>query len=1006
MTPERWRRVEELCHAALERDVTLRAAYLHEACVGDDSLRREVESLLAQEEQAGSFLEASPLQDIAAQAARDAMSFGGEPSESQNAAQETSLVGRQLGSYLVRAKIGEGGMGEVYRAFDTKLRRDVALKVLPKPFARDPERLARFRREAQLLASLNHKNIAAIYGFEELPEANFLVLELVEGETFAERIQRQEKLPIPQVIKDALTLAGQVAEGLEAAHRKGITHRDIKPANIKVTPEGEVKVLDFGLAKAFAGDRANADLSELPTLEPGPTRDGQILGTPAYMSPEQVRGQEVDKRTDIWAFGCVLYEMLTGQRPFQSPDRKGGGTLADIIAAVLNKEPEWAALPADTPPTIRTLLRRCLQKDPNRRLHDIADARIEIEEALSASATTVPAAARAVPAHKNWRAALLPVLASVAMAAVIAGVAVWNLRQPTPRPIERVVVPLAAEERLLDLTYPVVALSPDGAQLAYKTNRGIYVRAMDSFEARLLPGTEAANDLFFSPDGQWLGFFASGMKKVSVSGGAVLSLTNTSGNPRGASWGPNDMIVFPPTSAGGLSQVPAAGGEPQALTKLKEGEIGHRWPQFLPDGKSVLFAVQIGGNSDDWHIAAQRLDATEHQILIRGGTYARYVPTGHLVYYRAGTIMAVPFDPVRLEVMGTPAPVIEGVTAATGASGAAQFSFSSLGSLAYVPGGSAGQTEMTLVWVDRKGAEQPLPAPPRAYDDPRLSPDGQQVALIEGSTNDVWVYDIPRATLARLTFEGTSDFPLWTPDGKRIVFVSTKAGVAGLYWKPADGSGPEERLTTSEVLPQPSSVSPDGKTLAFNEVRPNTGHDIWVLSLEGTPSRAAESEGDPRQAGAEGRKPKLFLQAPFGQFAPMFSPDGRWLAYHSMESGRGEIYVQPFPGPGGKWLISSEGGDAPVWARNGRELFYRNGEKMMVVDITTQPGFRAGTPRMLFERSGYRNDMVRADFDVSPDGQRFLVLKAKEQPQAAAATQIHVVLNWFEELKRRVPSGQ
>jgi len=452
MTPDRWRTIEELCHGALERDVTLRAAFLHEACAGDDELRQEVESLLAQEGQVVGFLEASPLQEIAAQAGGEAMSFGNEPAASPDAAQEASqaesLVGRQLGSYLVRAKIGEGGMGEVYRAFDTKLRRDVALKVLPRPFARDPERLARFRREAQLLASLNHKNVAAIYGFEELPEANFLVLELVEGETLAERIKRRGPQTAPQIIiKDALTLAGQIAEGLEAAHRKGITHRDIKPSNIKVTPEGEVKVLDFGLAKAFAGDRANADLSELPTLEPGPTKDGQILGTPAYMSPEQVRGQEVDKRTDIWAFGCVLYELLTGQRPFR------GDTIQDTIGKVLEREPDWQALPASLPEKIRDLVGRCLRKEASRRLQDIGDARIEIEETLAAlTPLAIPTASApevaAVPQRTpKWRKALVWSLSSIILA-VLAATTVWYLRPTSQQPVMRLTMGIAPADQL------------------------------------------------------------------------------------------------------------------------------------------------------------------------------------------------------------------------------------------------------------------------------------------------------------------------------------------------------------------------------------------------------------------------------------------------------------------------------------------------------------------------------------------------------------------------------
>jgi serine/threonine-protein kinase len=926
--------------------------------------------------------------------------------------------GTKLGQYEIRELIGKGGMGEVYRAHDHKLKRDVALKLLPEQFARSPERLARFRREAELLASLNHPNIAAIYGVEDEGDKHCLVMELVLGETLAERLQSRDRegagLWKPSAtgtvphgglpLEEALPIALQIAEAVEAAHEKSVVHRDLKPANVKITPQGKVKVLDFGLAKALADDEAPEDeiSSSAPTISPSRTEPGVILGTAAYMAPEQARGKKVDKRADAWAFGCVLYELLTGQGAFQrrhpSPDREGGvpqiplDTVQDVLARVLQSEPDWSLLPETTPASVRSLLRRCLQKDVQRRLQHIGDARIDLEEIIAAAAALTlpaPAAAAAPPPRALRRWVLLSGLACLILVAVT-GLVVWNLRPALPRqPVSRLVVPLPPNEQLAGIDRSILALSPDGSHLAYIARGGgvqqLYLRAMDGLETRPIPGTEGALNPFFSPDGQWIGFFAGGkLKKVSTSGGATLTLCDATDH-RGASWGPNETIAFTPTVAGGLWQVSAAGGAPQKLTTLKEGEISHRWPQFLPGGKAVLFTVGTGGSYDDAQIAVQRLETGERHVLIRGGTYARYVPTGHLVYYRAGTMMAVPFDPVRLEVTGTPVPVLEGVMSSTGGSGAAQFSFASLGSLVYVPGGPQAGERM-LVWVDRKGAETPLPAPSRAYDDPRLSPDGRQVALIEGATNDVWVYDIPHATLTRLTFEGAADVPLWTSDGKRIVYVSAKAGARGLFWKPADGSGPEERLMTSEFGPLSSSVSPDGQTLAFYEPRPTTGNDIWVVPLKGE------------------RKPKPFLQTPFSEGAPMFSPDGRWLAYSSDESGRSEIYVRPFPGPGGKYQVSTEGGIAPVWARNGRELYYYNGDKTMAVDITTQPTFRAGTPEMLFERPGY-NSGARADYDIAPDGQRFLMLQATEQQQESL-TQINVVLNWFEELKRRVPAPQ
>ena len=891
--------------------------------------------------------------------------------------------GTKLGTHEITSHIGSGGMGEVYQAHDSKLDRDVAIKVLPEQFARDSERLARFQREAKMLAALNHPNIAAIYGLEQSGSTHYLVMELVPGETLRERTAGDRPVPV----EESLTIAKQIAEALEAAHgsEKGIIHRDLKPANVKVTPEGRVKVLDFGLAKAFAADAATDDPSNSPTLSVAPTMQGLIMGTAAYMSPEQARGKQVTKATDIFAFGAVLYELLAGKQAFQGED------VPDILAAVVRTEPDWTRLPEATPPAIRTLLRRCLKKDRRQRLQDATDVRIEIEDVLSGAASAEPAAAQGAPALS--RRALLWGAVCVVAASLVTGLAVWSLRPaPPPQPVSRVVIPLPPDEQLRGSNFTMVALSTDGTQLAYIAGGAqyrIYLRALDSMDARPLAGTEGAVNPFFSPDGQWIGFFAAGkLKKVSISGGAVLTLCDAAA-PRGAAWGANDTIIFAPTPGAGLSQVSAAGGAPQVLTKLKEGENSHRWPQFLPDGKTILYTSTIGGSSDDAHIAVQRLDTGEQRVLTRGGTYARYVPTGHLVYYRAGTIMAAPFDAARLEVLGTPSPVAEGVMSATANTGAGEFSFSSLGSLVYVPGGSQAG-ERTLVWVDRRGTETPLPAPPRGYDDLSLSPDGRQVAvqIADPPPGSVWIYDIPRGTSARLTFEGTTNLPSWTPEGKRIVYAVIRPGAngIGLSWKPADGSGAEERLMTSEFPPGASSVSSDGKEVAFYGPGPSTGNDIWILPLQ------------------EERKPRPFLQTPFSEVAPAFSPDGRWLAYTSNESGRNEIYVQPYPGPGGKWLISTDGGTEPVWSRNGRELFYRNGDKLMAVDIQTQPAFKAGTPRMLFERPGYQVG-TRPDYDVAPDGQRFLMIKHTEQQQSAL-TQIHVVLNWFEELKRRVPTPQ
>ena len=898
-------------------------------------------------------------------------------------------VGTRLGPYEVLAQIGAGGMGEVYQAHDTKLGRDVAIKVLPPDFLNDPQRLARFQREARMLAALNHPNIATIYGLEQSGGATCLVMELVPGETLANRVKSG---PLP--VEEAMRLAVQVAEALEAAHEKNIIHRDLKPTNVKVTPEGKVKVLDFGLAKAFAGNAENDDPSNSPTLSATATMQGVILGTAAYMSPEQARGKMCDKRADIWAFGCLLYELLTGEHMFR------GETVTEILAAVLKEEPDWRALPASTPSKIRDLLRRCLQKDLRRRLHDAADARIEIEEALAAPADEEPAAA-AKGLRVRWREILVWGVASLLLAGFIS-MAVWKLKPSStspPQPVTRTVINLAPGQQLAGLdSGPSVALSPDGTHLAYVASQGgaqqLYLRVMDTLDAKPIPGTEGAINPFFSPDGQLVGFFGDGkLKKVSISGGAALTLGDAT-RPYGANWGSRGMIAFVPSNGSGLQQVSDEGGMPQPLTHLEKGELNHLWPEFLPGGKAVLFAAgSTSFNFTNARVAVQSVGTGERRNLVQVGTNPRYAPTGHLVYAQGGSLMAVQFDPQRLAITGTAVPVVEGVLQSP-VSGAAQYSFSATGSLVYVPGGVQ-SNQSKLVWVSRNGAEQPLAAPARAYRGPRLSPDGHQVAVaIQEQESQVWLYDLSRETLTRLTFGGTvNNNPSWTPDGKRIAFESNKEGPLNIFWQLADGTGGLERLTTSEYVQVPHSWAPDGQLLAYAEATSTTGYDIWMLRM-----------GESSAGSGQVRKAQPFLRTRFDEAVPRFSPDGRWLAYVSNESGRNEIYVQPYPGPGGKWQISTESGREPVWNRNGREVFYRSGDKMMAVEITTQPSFIMGKPRMLFEGRYRPTPATSPNYDVSPDGQRFLMLKPVEQEQAAP-TQINVVLNWFEELKRRMSSG-
>ena len=884
--------------------------------------------------------------------------------------------GTILGTYEITSHIGSGGMGDVYQAHDTKLGRDVAIKVLPEQFARDSERLARFQREARMLAALNHPNIAAIYGLEECGGIHYLVMELVPGQTLRERTAGER----PLLVEEALAIARQMAEALEAAHEKNIIHRDLKPANVKVTPASRVKVLDFGLAKAFAGDTATDDPSNSPTLSALPTQQGIIMGTAAYMSPEQARGKAVTKSTDIWAFGCVLYELLTGKHAFRGED------VTEILAAVVMKDPDWTRLPENTPPTMQTLLRHCLRKDRRQRLQDATDVRIQIEDALLAPSADAAntAAAKAMRAfRRRW---LAFALSFGVLAAAVASLAVWYLKPalPTPPPsVSRFTITLPEGDQLAGLDRPSLALSPDGSRLAYIATRGgaqqIYLRAMDGLESKPIPGTEGAAQPSFSPDGQWLIFFTNeDLKKVSVNGGPALVLSDARA-PRGAAWGSAGAIVFAPANAGVLQQVSDAGGDSQPLTHFEPGDAFHRWPEFLPGGKAVLFTA---GTLADQQAAVHSIDTGERRNLVQEASMVRYAPSGHLIYTqpRAATLMAVPFDPQRLQVTGAAVPVVQDVLQSP-AAGVAQYSISANGSLAYIPGGLQ-ETQSSLVWVTRNGTEEPLAAPPRAYRTPRLSPDGTRVAVSDGQ---VWLYDLSRQTLTRFTFEGWNEHPVWTPDGKRIAFLSSREGPNNIYWQLADGSGGLERLTTSDPSHFPRSWSPDGQLLAFHENAPTTGLDLWVLSLS-DPARAAQP----------------FLRTQFNEGAPVFSPDGRWLAYVSNETGRYEVYVQPFPGPGGKSQISTEGGSEPVWNRNGRELFYRNGDAMMVVDIASQPAFVAGNPRVLFEKQ-YVAGNTNSVYDVSPDGQRFLMVK--ETPQAGSATQINVVLNWFEDLKRLAPAG-
>ena len=892
--------------------------------------------------------------------------------------------GTKLGSYKILALLGAGGMGEVYGARDMKLNRDVALKVLPGAFLLESERVARFNREAQVLASLNHPNIGAIYGLDEANGQQFLVLELVDGGSLASRIARGSLL-----VDEALQIAKQIADALEAAHEKGIIHRDLKPANIALTKDGIVKVLDFGLAKATEGaSGAPVDLANSPTLTSPAmmTGVGVILGTVAYLSPEQAKGRVADTRGDIWAFGCVLYEMLTAKHPFVGED------VSETLVSILTKEPDWAALPANTPPLIRRLLHRMLEKDRRRRLAHMADARFDIEEALAAPADdrggTPSAASR--HARLGWRVAVVALIVAVltTVAALWQGI---HLRQRLPYGVlSRFSIALPRDQRITNFERPVIALSPDGSELAYVATSGggsqIYVQPLDQFQATALPGTDNASSPVFSPDGQWIAFFADEkLKKVSVKGGVPLALASswlggaTSANGFGASWNPDGSILFAPNFNSGLWEVSAAGGEPKQVTRVdaNRGEVGHHWPFVLPSGKAVLFAVatRTAHRFDESQIVVQSLATGERRVLVDGGTSPRYVSTGHLLYVRDSTLMAVPFDVQHLEVRGAPVPLLDGVVQSY--EGAAHLAIADNGTLAYLP---ADRYRSTLAWVSRAGLPEPLPLPSRPYVGPRVSPDGSRVVVQTVGINcDLWIYDLARGSLSRLTSEGDNEAPVWSLDGRRVVF--DKVG-RGLFWKAADRSGTEERLTTSSHDQRPASWSPDGQILIFEDTDPQTRADIWWLAM------------------GRDRTPRPFLRTPFNETAPRLSPDGRYIAYQSDETGQNEVYVRPFPEGGTTSQVSTEGGIEPVWAPSGRELFYRQGDKVMIVDVPVGSTFTAGRPRVLFEEPDYAFPFFRT-YDMSPDGHRFLFVEPGGRREAAA--DLRVVLNWFEELKARVP---
>jgi len=860
-------------------------------------------------------------------------------------------------------------MGEVYRARDTKLKRDVAIKILPEEFSHDRDRVNRFQREAEVLALLNHPNIAAIYDLQEAGGAQLLVLELVEGETLAGRIARG-----PILVEEALSIAKSICEALEAAHEKGIIHRDLKPANVKLTTDGKVKVLDFGLAKAFETPAAGMNLSNSPTLISGSV-PGVILGTAAYMAPEQAKGKTVDRRADIWAFGVVLYEMLTGRMLFSDE------TVSETMAAVIMKAPDWTALPPNIPAHVRDLLRRCLVKEPRNRLRDIGDARMAIEEVQNGAEVEGDVAHAPVRRRSRALVGIAAVLFSLAIFSLGALSFVYFFNRGTPPEIR-------VEVNTPSTTDPFsFAISPDGRLLVFSaSNEGksqLWVRPLDSLAARPLPGTDGANLPFWSPDSTSIGFFADGrLKRIDILGG-VPQVVAKAPSGRGGAWNRGGTILFAP-GVGALFKVLATGGEAVAVTRLETAQTAHKFPQFLPDGRHFLYFVQ-GGPAQG--IYAGSLDGGSSKWLADADAGAVVSPSGFLLFLRQTNLFAQAFDFKRQELSGNPLPVAE-QAAHDVLTSAAGFSASS-GIVAYRIG-SAGAARQ-LMWLDRSGKSVGTIGAPDTVGltDVELSPDGKRVAVARtvNGDQDVWLIDTARGVPTRFTFDAAIDaYPVWSSDGRRVVFESNRKGVFNLYWKLSDGAGADELLLESDQNKAPADWSSDGRFLLFRSNDPQTGHDLWVLPVSGD------------------KKPFPFLKTPFVELDGQFSPDGKWIAYQSNESGRFEIYVQPFPGPGGKFQISTNGGAQPRWNKNGKEIFYVSlDSKMMVAPVKLSAdgqSLESWTPAVLFPvriaggpLPGTTN---KQQYAVSSDGQRFLVnLVADEH----AASPITLILNWHPERK-------
>jgi eukaryotic-like serine/threonine-protein kinase len=978
MSIQRREQLLRLYHLALAREGEDRDMFLRDACAGDEDLRHEVEALL-ERDPPSDFLGVSA---VVPESVLAGVGAGG------------TMTGQQIGPYRVDVKLGSGGMGDVFRAHDTKLRRDVAIKMLPPVFSQDRERLARFEREARVLATLNHPHIGAIYGLEQANGMPALVLELVDGETLAERIARRNKAAGAGLsIEEALSCARHIADALEAAHEKGIVHRDLKPGNIKITPDGTLKVLDFGLAKATADVDARSDGSVVATSDTA-TRTGVVMGTAAYMSPEQANGKKVDKRTDIWAFGCVLYEMLTGRAAFAKT------TGAETIGAVLYRDPAWDALPSDTPGDVRIVLERCLQKDPMNRLRDIGDVRLALTGAFSprvASDAIAPTSLPAVGVSRALWSRAAPVLVSLLIGGLVTAVAMRRNAAERPAQVTALSIGTRGEAELyVDGNSQELAITPDGSRIVYVGDGGrrIFMRALDQVEPIAIAAGSLLMNPFISPDGQWVGYGEGFgvLKKVPISGGPAVTITSARvtrfGLLRGAVWLADNTIVFGGHGrATGLLRVSADAGTPQALTTpdANRNEFDHYWPQVLPDGRGVLYTV-LARDLGVAKIAVFDLQTNTSTDVLTGGSQAMYLRSGHLVYIAGGALWAVPFDADRRIIKGAAVMVLKQL--ASTRSGTGNFAISATGTLAYAHTSGYDPFARTLSWIDRNGKLESLDAHQQPYTQPRISHDGRRIVYVTGTVpdNNVWVLDISRSAPTRLRTEAATDQnPSWGADDRSVLFASNRGGGAQQIWRhAADGTGKPEFLADG-VSPV---VTPDGTQLIFSLTSSPGDNDIMQMALDGS------------------RRQETLVKTPGNEPFAEVSPSGRWLAYQSNASGQEEVWVRPYPNTeSGRWLVSTNGGQTPLWSRDGRELFYMapDGALMGVQVKDTGSAWTATSPSKTLEPGYWSSDvLIGRQYDVSPDGKRFLVVTPPKDP--GDPPELIVMQHWGEELKTKLPS--